>query len=83
MKRIYFDLDNLEFISCLNTRLAGTYDVLLGSDTPDEAEDIVLSVVAKTGVDLVHWLVEKLKGGEMKVKIAAKTDIPQGIMLEG
>jgi hypothetical protein len=82
MKRVYFDLDNSAFIAWLKTRPTGTYDVLLGSDTPDEAEDIVFSIVAKAGVDLVHWLVEKIKAGEMQVKIAAKTDIPQGIVLE-
>ena len=82
MKRIYFDLDNPAFITWLKTRPTDTYDVLLGSDTPDESVDVVFSKVAKEGVDLAQWLVGKLKVGEMQVKVAAKLDLPQGIVLE-
>jgi CRISPR/Cas system endoribonuclease Cas6 (RAMP superfamily) len=82
MKRIYFDFDNSAFIAWLKTRPTDTYDVLLGSDMPDESVDLVFSKVAKEGVDLAQWLVGKLKAGEMQVKIAAKLDLPQGIVLE-
>jgi hypothetical protein len=82
MKRIYFDLDNPAFIAWLKTHPTDTYDVLLGSDTPDEAGDVVFSKVAKEGVGLAQWFVEKLKAGEMQVKVSAKLDLPQGIVLE-
>ncbi len=82
MKRIYFELDNPAFIAWLKTHPTDTYDVLLGSDTPDEAGDLVFSKVAKEAVDLAQWLIEKLKAGEMQVKVAAKANLPQGIELE-
>jgi hypothetical protein len=82
MKRIYFDLDNPAFIAWLKTHPTEPYDVLIGSDTPEDTADIVFSKVAKEGVDLAQWLVEKLKAGEMQVKVAAKVDLPQGIVLE-
>jgi hypothetical protein len=82
MKRIYFDLDNPAFIAWLKTHPTESYDVLIGSDAPEDTADIVFSKVAKEGVDLAQWLVEKLKAGEMQVKAAAKVDLPQGIVLE-
>jgi hypothetical protein len=82
MKRIYFDLDNPAFIAWLKTRPTDAYDVLLGSDTSDESVDVVFSKVAKEGVGLAQWLVEKLKAGKMQVKVSAKADLPQGIVLE-
>jgi hypothetical protein len=82
MKRIYFDLDNPAFIAWLKTHPTEAYDVLLGNETPDEAGDVVFSKVVKEGADLAQWLVEKLKAGEMQVKVAAELDLPQGIVLE-
>jgi hypothetical protein len=46
-----------------------------GSDAPEDSVDVVVSKVAKEGVALAIWLVEKLKAGEMQVKIATKADI--------
>ena len=82
MKRIYFDIDNPEFITWLKTRPADAYLVLLDSDTPENASDIVFAKVANEGIDLAQWVVEKIKSGEMEVKVSAKAELPQGIVLE-
>jgi hypothetical protein len=82
MKRIYFDLDNPAFIAWLKTRPTDTYDVLLGSDMPDESVDLVFSKVATEGVDLTKWLAEKLQRGEMQINVNTKVELPQGIVLE-
>jgi hypothetical protein len=83
MKRIYFDLDNPAFISWFKTRPTDTYNILLGSDTPNEAGDVVFSKVAKEGVNLAKWLVEKIKAGGMQIKVTVKkVGLPQAIVLE-
>ncbi len=83
MKRIYFDIDNPAFIAWLKTHPTGSYIVLLGSDTPDDAVDVVFAKVANEGFALVQWVVEKLKAGEMEIKVAPKAELPQGVVFEG
>jgi hypothetical protein len=82
MKRIYFELDNPAFIAWLNTHPTDSYQVLLGSDTPEDSVDVVFSKVATEGVDLAKWLAEKLQQGEMQIHVAPKVELPQGIVLE-
>jgi hypothetical protein len=82
MKRIYFELDNPAFLAWLRTRPAGSYKVLLGSDTPDKGLDAVFEKVTTEGAELAAWLVEKLLRGEMQVKVGTKTKLPQGIGVE-
>jgi hypothetical protein len=82
MKRIYFDIDNPAFIAWLKTRPTDSYNVLLGSDTPDDSVDAVFSKVATEGVGLSKWLAEKLQRGEMQINVNSKVELPQGIVLE-
>ena len=82
MKRIYFNLDNPAFIAWLKTRPTDSYNVLLGSDTPEDSIDAVFSKLATEGVDLAKWLVEKLQRGEMQINVNTKVELPQGIVLE-
>jgi hypothetical protein len=82
MKRIYFDLDNPAFLAWLKTRPTGSYNVLLGSDTPDKALDAVFAKVTTEGADLATWLAEKLQRGEMQLKVHTKAKLPEGIVLE-
>jgi hypothetical protein len=56
MKRIYFDLDNPSLLTWLKTRPQGTYALLLGSDAPNKAVDILFSKVTTEGRDFVSWL---------------------------
>ncbi len=82
MKLIYFELDNPAFVAWLKTRPSGSYKVLLGSDTPDNAVEAVFAEVAGEGADLATWLVEKLQRGEMEIKVHTKAKLPQGVVLE-
>jgi hypothetical protein len=82
MKRIYFELDNPAFLAWLKTRPAGSHQVLLGSDTPDEGLDAVFAKVATEGADLAAWLAEKLQRGEMEIKVHTKAKLPQGVVVE-
>ncbi len=82
MKRIYFDLDNPEFIAWIKTRPTDAYVVLLGSDTPENASDVVFSKVTKEGFALVQWVAEKIKAGELEIKATTKVELPQGKVLE-
>jgi hypothetical protein len=82
MKRIYFEIDNPAFLAWLKTRPRGSYTVLIGSETPDNALDAVFAKVATDGADLAAWLAEKLHRGELKIKVHTKAKLPQGIVLE-
>lgn len=82
MKRIYFDLDNPSLLTWLKTRPKGTYNLLLGSDTPNQAVDILFSKVTAEGRDFVSWLTQKIQQGEFQIKANTKIDLPQGVVLE-
>jgi hypothetical protein len=82
MKRIYFDLDNPAFITWLKTRPTDSYNVLLGSDTPEDSLNAVFAKVSTEGVGLAKWLTEKLQRGEMQIHVNSKVELPQGIVLE-
>jgi hypothetical protein len=82
MKRIYFELDNPALLAWLKTRPTGTYSVLLGSDTPDNAVAAVFAKVTTAGADLATWLAAKLQRGEIQLKVHPKVKLPQGIVLE-
>ena len=82
MKPIYFDIDNPALITWLKTRPSHSYNVLLGSDTPDDSLDVLFAKVTKEGVDLAQWLVKKIDAGELNIKVNKKIEIPQGVVLE-
>jgi hypothetical protein len=82
MKRIYFDLTNPALLTWLKTRPIGSYNLLLGCDTPNQAVDILFSKVTAEGRDLVSWLVKKIQQGELQIKANTKIDLPQGVVLE-
>ena len=82
MKRIYFDIDNPALIAWLKTRPKDSYKVLLGSDTPKDAMDVLFAKVTKEGVSLVQWLVEKIQAGEMQIHANTKIELPQGLEVE-
>jgi hypothetical protein len=82
MKRIYFDLDNPALLAWLKTRPTGSYIVLLGTNTPESAVNVLFAKVTKEGVSLVQWLAEKLQRGEMQINANTKIELPQGVALE-
>ena len=82
MKRIYFELDNPALIAWMKTRPKDSYKVLIGSDTPEDAVDVLFAEVTKEGVSLARWLTEKLKAGEVQIHANTKIEIPQGIVVE-
>jgi hypothetical protein len=81
--RYYFeDVDAI--VTLLESKPTGKLSILVGSDNlqADIPRELLIQIAKKPkGRELALWTVNKIRNGELVIKVSAKTDLPIGVDL--